>query len=95
MWWAFTTTSPGGRMTKGIGGYTSGMEDRLDESLIRDTICGVELQLIELVQDQASAERLGQVEEAAALQPEIEQLHAQLAQAADVIASHPLDVHGA
>jgi hypothetical protein len=71
------------------------MNEPLDESLIRDSICGLELQLIELVENQARAEVQGRAEDAASMQPDIDLLHTQLAQAADIISAGRLDVHGA
>ena len=72
------------------------MSDPLDESLLRDTMCGIELQLIELVEVQRRAEVQGRTADAAALQPAIDALHRQMAGVADVVASAAgIDVHGA
>jgi hypothetical protein len=66
----------------------------VDESLLRDTLCGVELALIDLVEQQHRAEAHGHRTEAAALQPGIEELHQQLAEVAETVAGGRLDVHG-
>ena len=70
------------------------MSEPVDESLLRDTLCGVELQLIDLVEEQNRAEAQGRSVEAAALQPEIEEFHDQLAEIAETISGSRLDVHG-
>ncbi len=62
----------------GRGGYTPGM-DRLDENLVRDTICGLELQLIDAVERQERAEVQDDPGEAARIQTEIDGLQARLA----------------
>jgi len=67
-------------------GYTSGM-DRLDENLVRDTICGLELQLIDAVERQERAEVQDDPEEATRIQREIDGLQAQLAAVADAVAT--------
>ena len=69
------------------GGYTSGM-DRLDENLVRDTICGLELQLIDAVERQERADVQDDPEEAARIQGEIDGLQAQLAAVAEAVATH-------
>jgi hypothetical protein len=71
------------------------MDDLVDESLLRDTLCGVQVQLIDLVEQQNRAEAQGRPGEAAALQPDIDEFHDQLAGIAETIAGRPLDVHGA
>ena len=68
------------------GGYTRGM-DRLDEDLVRDTICGLELQLIDAVERQERAEIQDDPEEAARLQGEIDGLQSRLAAVAEVVAT--------
>lgn len=68
-----------------VGGYTSAM-DRLDENLVRDTICGLELQLIDAVERQERAEVQDDAGEAARLQGEIDRLQGQLAAVADAVA---------
>jgi hypothetical protein len=68
------------------GGYISGM-DTLEESLIRDTVCGLELQLIDAVERQERAEVQHDAEEADRLQREIDGLQAQLAAVADAVAA--------
>ncbi len=70
------------------------MDELVDESLLRDTLCGVEVQLMDLVEQQNRAEAQGRPTEAAALQPEIEEFHDQLAEIAETIADGRLDVHG-
>ena len=71
------------------------VSDPVDESLLRDTMCGIELQLIELVEEQRRAEIQGRAAEAADLQTEIESLHGQMAAVADIVASADgVDVHG-
>jgi hypothetical protein len=70
------------------------MDDLVDESLLRDTLSGVELQLIDLVEQQNRAEAQGRAGEAAALQPDIEEVHDRLAEIAETIVGRPLDVHG-
>ena len=67
-------------------GYTSGM-DRLDENLVRDTVCGLELQLIDAVERQERAEVQDDPDEAARIQIEIDGLQAQLAAVADAVAA--------
>jgi hypothetical protein len=68
------------------GGYISGM-DRLDEDLVRDTICGLELQLIDAVERQERAEIQDEPAEATRLQGEIDGLQARLAAVAEVVAT--------
>ena len=68
------------------GGYTPGM-DRLDEDLVRDTICGLELQLIDAVERLERAEIQDDPEEAARLQGEIDGLQSRLAAVAEVVAT--------
>ena len=67
-------------------GYISGM-DRLDEDLVRDTICGLELQLIDAVERQERADIQDDPEEATRLQGDIDGLQAQLAAVAEVVAT--------
>lgn len=68
-----------------VGGYISPM-DRLDENLVRDTVCGLELQLIDAVERQERAEVQDDADEAARIQSEIDRLQAQLAAVADAVA---------
>ena len=68
-----------------VGGYISPM-DRLDENLVRDTICGLELQLIDAVERQERAEVQDDGHEAARIQGEIDRLQTQLAAVADAVA---------
>jgi hypothetical protein len=68
-----------------VGGYTSAM-DRLDENLVRDTICGLELQLIDAVERQERAEVQDDADQAARIQGEIDRLQGQLAAVADAVA---------
>jgi hypothetical protein len=72
-------------MANGPAGYISGM-DRLDENLVRDTICGLELQLIDAVERQERAEVQDDGDEATRLQAEIDTLQAQLAAVAEAVA---------
>jgi hypothetical protein len=67
-----------------VGGYTSAM-DRLDENLVRDTICGLELQLIDAVERQERAEVQDDADEATRIQGEIDRLQGQLAAVADAV----------
>jgi hypothetical protein len=60
--------------------------DRLDENLVRDTICGLELQLIDAVERQERAEVQDDASEAARIQVEIDRLQAQLAAVAEAVA---------
>lgn len=60
--------------------------DRLDENLVRDTICGLELQLIDAVERQERAEVQDDGHEAARIQGEIDRLQTQLAAVADAVA---------
>jgi hypothetical protein len=60
--------------------------DRLDENLVRDTICGLELQLIDAVERQERAEVQDDADEAARIQGEIDRLQGQLAAVADAVA---------
>lgn len=61
--------------------------DPLDENLVRDTICGLELQLIDAVERQERAEVQDDGREARRLQGEIDSLQAQLAAVAEVVAT--------
>lgn len=67
-------------------GYISGV-DTLDENLVRDTLCGLELQLIDAVERQERAEVQDDADEAARIQREIDGLQAQLAAVAEVVAT--------
>ena len=68
-----------------LPGYTFAM-DRLDENLVRDTICGLELQLIDAVERQERAEVQDDGDQAARIQGEIDGLQAQLAAVAEAVA---------
>lgn len=59
----------------------------LDENLVRDTVCGLELQLIDAVERQERAEVQDDAEEANRIQGEIDGLQAQLAAVAEVVAT--------
>ena len=61
--------------------------DTLEETLIRDTVCGLELQLIDAVERQERAEVQDDADEANRLQSEIEGLQAQLAAVAEAVAA--------
>jgi hypothetical protein len=67
-------------------GYISAM-DTLDENLVRDTICGLELQLIDAVERQERAEVQDDATEAIRIQGEIDGLQTRLAAVADVVAT--------
>ena len=60
--------------------------DRLDENLVRDTICGLELQLIDAVERQERAEVQDDVDGAVSIQAEIDGLQAKLAAVAEAVA---------
>ena len=70
----------------GPGGYISVM-NALDENLVRDTVCGLELQLIDAVERQERAEIQHDPAEADRIQGEISGLQAQLAAVAEVVAT--------
>lgn len=78
--------SPGRCVPTAAGGYTSGM-NTLDENLVRDTICGLELQLIDAVERQERAEIQLDQADADRIQREIDGLQAQLAAIAEVVAT--------
>jgi hypothetical protein len=61
--------------------------DTLDENLVRDTICGLELQLIDAVERQERAEVQDDPAAATRIQGEIDGLQAQLAAVAEVVAT--------
>ena len=86
------------RLTCRGDGYTAPMrfldDEPLSEELVRDSIAGIELQIVELVEQQRRAEVQGRAEDAARLQPEIDALHGQLATAADVVATGELSGPG-
>ena len=67
-------------------GYTEGM-NKLDEDLVRDTVCGLELQLIDAVERQERAEIQDDSQEADRLQQEIDGLQSRLAAVAEVVAT--------
>ncbi|HVW32130.1 MAG TPA: hypothetical protein VHL53_06290 [Acidimicrobiia bacterium] len=59
----------------------------LDEDLVRDTICGLELQLIDAVERQERAEVQHDLAEADRIQAEVAALQQRLAAVADVVAT--------
>ncbi|HEV7862671.1 MAG TPA: hypothetical protein VGR20_08225 [Acidimicrobiia bacterium] len=61
--------------------------NQLDENLVRDTICGLELQLIDAVERLERAEVQEDPEEATHVQSEIEGLQSRLADVADIVAT--------
>jgi hypothetical protein len=61
--------------------------DTLDENLVRDTVCGLELQLIDAVERQERAEVQRDLAEADRIQGEIDGLQAKLAAVAEVVAT--------
>jgi hypothetical protein len=67
-------------------GYISVM-DTLEENLVRDTICGLELQLIDAVERQERADVQDDAEEATRIQFEIDDLQAKLAAVAEAVAT--------
>ena len=69
-------------------------DEPLSEELVRDSIAGIELQIIELVEQQKRAEVQGRQADAAELQTEIDGLHLQLANAAEVVATSELSGPG-
>lgn len=58
----------------------------LDENLVRDTICGLELQLIDAVERQERAEVQHDTAEADRIQSEIAGLQGKLADVAEAVA---------
>ena len=60
--------------------------DELDAELVRDHVAGVELELVEVVEQQQRAERQGRTEEVHLLQGAIDGLHDALADTADIVA---------
>ena len=79
-------------------GYTPGMdESEIDQRLVRDTVGGLESQILERVEQQKQAEADGRVDDADRLQHDVDALHLTLARVAEIIASagdpqHPTDV---
>jgi hypothetical protein len=61
--------------------------NQLDENLVRDTICGLELQLIDAVERQERAEVQDDASAADRIQTEIDGLQTRLAAVADVVAT--------
>ena len=61
--------------------------DTLDENLVRDTICGLELQLIDAVERQERAEVQDDPQEVTRIQGEVDGLQAKLAAVAEVVAT--------
>ena len=59
----------------------------LDENLVRDTVCGLELQLIDAVERQERAEIQHDLAEADRIQGEIDGLQSKLAAVAEVVAT--------
>ena len=60
--------------------------EELDAELVRDHVAGVELELVEVVEQQHRAETQGRIEAAHELQGAIDGLHNALAQTADIVA---------
>jgi hypothetical protein len=60
--------------------------EELDAALVRDHMAGVELELVEMVEQQHTAETQGHTDDAIELQGKIDVLHAALAQTADIVA---------
>lgn len=67
-------------------GYRKIMEE-LDVELVRDHLAGVELELVDAVEQQHRAEIQGRTNDAAQLQVTIDTLHAELVLTADVVAA--------
>jgi len=65
--------------------------DELDAALVRDHMAGVELELVEVVEQQHRAETQGRDEDATELQSAIDELHDALALTADVVADQAVD----
>ncbi|HEV7536222.1 MAG TPA: hypothetical protein VGP90_11340 [Acidimicrobiia bacterium] len=59
----------------------------LDENLVRDTMCGLELQLIDAVERQERADVQHDPTEADRLQSEIDGLQTRLAAVAEIVAT--------
>jgi hypothetical protein len=59
----------------------------LDENLVRDTVCGLELQLIDAVERQERAEVQHDLSEADRIQGEVDGLQSKLAAVAEVVAT--------
>jgi hypothetical protein len=57
----------------------------MDTNALGDHLAGVELQLVELVEQQKRAEAQGDAAEAGSLQGEIDALHAELAAGAEAL----------
>ena len=64
--------------------------EEYDAELVRDHIAAIEVPLVELVEQQQRAEMQGRLGDARRLQPEIDALHEQLVQTAEVIAGPEL-----
>lgn len=60
--------------------------EELDAELVRDHVAGVELELVEVVEQQHRAETQGRDEDANELQGTIDGLHDALAQTAEIVA---------
>lgn len=60
--------------------------EELDAALVRDHMAGVELELVDVVEQQRRAEAQGRNEEANELQGAIDELHDALAETAAVVA---------
>jgi hypothetical protein len=60
--------------------------EELDAELVRDHVAGVELELVEVVEQQHRAEAQGRLAEAEEMQGTIDGLHDALAQTADIVA---------
>lgn len=61
--------------------------EELDAELVRDHLAGVELELVEVVEQQHRAEAQKRIHEAEDLQATIDALHAELVVTADVVAA--------
>ena len=60
--------------------------EELDAALVRDHMAGVELELVETVEQQHTAETQGRSDDVTALQGRIDVLHDALVQTADIVA---------
>lgn len=79
-------------------------ESEIDQSLVRESVGALEVQIVERVEQQKQAEAEGRVDDADTLQHDVDALHLTLAQVAEIVAAagdphHPADVfcfeHGA
>lgn len=60
--------------------------EELDAELVRDHVAGVELELVEVVEQQHRAETQGRIDDANEMQGAIDALYHALAQTADIVA---------